>query len=155
MQQVMELPRDGGQVDAEARRPRTGGRMDEVARRRRLDIWADFINAELDARGMRPAQLAVYANVNASTVSVWRHRKSLPDREAVHGVARCFRLPVEVVAEKAGMLPAQQRLPGRIDTDAEWRALLIDIDRLPPEQFNAIKSALKLALGARRMRRAG
>src|SRR6476619_3449920 len=64
-------------------RPRTGGRMCEEQRQRRLEIWAEFIETELQARNMRPAQLALYANVNASTVSVWRHRESLPDREAV------------------------------------------------------------------------
>ncbi|MHB8576321.1 MAG: hypothetical protein ACYDCQ_13430 [Dehalococcoidia bacterium] len=152
----MELSLESPFAFSAERRPRTGGRMDGEQRRSRLEIWADFINEELEARNMRPAQLALYANVNASTVSVWRHRKSLPDREAVSGVARCFRLPVELVAEKAGMLPAQpRRSVGRIDTDAEWRALLADIDRLPVEQFSGIKAALRLALGARRIRRAG
>ena len=136
--------------------PRSGGRMTESERRRRLEIWADFINGELEARNMRPAQLAVYANVNASTVSVWRHKKSLPDREAVNGVARCFRLPVEFVAERAGMLPpVPQRAVTRLDTDPEWRALLADIDRLPHDQFCSVKSALRCVLQSPRRRRAG
>ena len=102
---------------------------------------------------MRPAQLAIYANVNASTVSVWRHRKSLPDREAVIGVARCFRLPVEYVAEKAGMLPPPaQRSLSRVEADPEWRMLLADIDRLPADQFRDVKSALRLALSMGRRR---
>ncbi len=131
--------------------PRTGGRMCEEQRRHRLDAWAEFIESELQTRNMRPAQLALYANVNASTVSVWRHRKSLPDREAVGGVARCFHLPVEYVAEKAGMLPpATQRPASRMESDPDWRALLAEIDRLPHEQFSRVKSALKLALGGRR-----
>ncbi len=127
--------------------------MTDAERRRRLDVWAEFVNDELEARAMRPAQLAVYANVNASTVSVWRHRKSLPDREAVVGVARCFRLPVEFVAEKAGMLPpVPQRPLSRIECDPEWRALLADIDRLPHEQFCSVKLALKTALHGPRRR---
>src|SRR5579883_2622438 len=139
--------------DGSARTPRTGGRMTEAERRRRLEVWAEFVNDELDARAMRPAQLAVYANVNPSTVSVWRHKKSLPDREAVLGVARCFRLPVELVAEKAGMLPPVATRPaGRIETDAEWRALLADIDRLPNDVFNRIKNALRTALRSQRRR---
>lgn len=159
MQQMLDYALDEGGAGEEGtvaevstRTPRTGGRMSEAERRRRLEVWAEFVNDELEARAMRPAQLAVYANVNASTVSVWRHRKSLPDREAVVGVARCFRLPVEFVAEKAGMLPpAPQRPLSRIDSDPEWRALLADIDRLPHEQFTRIKSALQTALhGARR-----
>ena len=130
--------------------------MDAEQRRRRLEIWAEFVNGELEARSLRPAQLALYANVNASTVSVWRHAKSLPDREAVRGVARCFRLPVEFVAEMAGMLPPTgQRVLSRMETDAEWRALLGDIDRLPPDQFNGVKAALKLVLSGDRRRRAG
>jgi hypothetical protein len=140
---------------AEEPQPRTGGRMCREERHRRLEIWSDFINSELEARNMRPGQLAVYANVNASTVSVWRHRKSLPDREAVAGVARCFRLPVEFVAEKAGMLPPKgQRRSGRLESDPDWRALLADIDRLPVDQFNDVKTALRIALSMSR-RRAG
>jgi hypothetical protein len=136
--------------------PRTGGRMCREDRRRRLEIWADFIEGELAARNMRPAQLALYANVNASTVSVWRHRKSLPDREAVQAVARCFRMPVELVAEKAGMLPPpSQRQLSRLETDAEWRALVADLDRLPSDVFNTVKGALRLALRSQRQRRAG
>jgi len=138
---------------AAVRRPRTGGRLTGEERRRRLEIWAEFINSELEVRNMRPAQLALYANVNPSTVSVWRHKKSLPDREAVLGVARCFRLPVELVAEKAGMLPPVATRPaGRIETDAEWRALLADIDRLPNDVFNCIKNALRTALRSQRRR---
>ncbi len=131
--------------------PRTGGRMCAEQRSHRLETWAEFIESELQSRNMRPAQLALYANVNASTVSVWRHRKSLPDREAVGGVARCFHLPVEYVAEKAGMLPpAAPRPDSRIESDPDWRGLLAEIDRLPHEQFARIKLALRAALGGRR-----
>lgn len=153
MQQILDgpvhrVPQFGQAVSDQ---PRTGGRMCEEQRRQRLDTWSEFIETELRSRNMRPAQLALYANVNASTVSVWRHRKSLPDREAVGGVARCFRLPVEYVAEKAGMLPpATQRTFSRMDHDPDWRALLEDIDRLPHEQFARVKSALRSALGGRR-----
>jgi len=159
VQQMLDYPPvegnaadEGTTSEGATRTPRTGGRMSEAERRRRLEVWAEFVNDELEARAMRPAQLAVYANINASTVSVWRHKKSLPDREAIVGVARCFRLPVEFVAEKAGMLPpAPQRPLSRIDSDPEWRALLADIDRLPHEQFTRIKSALQTALhGSRR-----
>jgi hypothetical protein len=101
---------------------------------------------------MRPAQLAAYANVNASTVSVWRHRKSLPDRAAVVAVARCLRLPVELVAEKAGMIVSESGGLSRLENDSEWRALLSDIERLPDEQFRAIKSALRNALTSSRRR---
>jgi len=156
MQQLMKAP---VQVAVAAiafehdTQPRTGGRMCEEQRRRRLEIWSDFVEEELQTRNMRPAQLAVYANVNASTVSVWRHRKSLPDREAVIGVARCFRLPVEYVAEKAGMLPPPaQRSLSRVEADPEWRMLLADIDRLPADQFRDVKSALRLALSMGRRR---
>jgi hypothetical protein len=136
--------------------PKSGGRMTQAERSRRLQIWSEFINGELDARNMRPAQLAIYANVNASTVSVWRHSKSLPDREAVHGVARCFRLPVDFVAEKAGMLPpAGMRSASRMETDPDWRALLADIDRLPHEQFCSVKTALRCVLQSGRRRKAG
>ncbi|HZQ37687.1 MAG TPA: hypothetical protein VFD32_17270 [Dehalococcoidia bacterium] len=96
------------------------------------------------ARGMRPAQLARYANVNASTVSLWRHKKSLPNRQAVLGVARCFRLPVAIVAEQAGMLPmVAEHAASRILGDPEWRALLASIDRLPEEQFHHLKATLE------------
>lgn len=134
--------------------PRTGGRLTSQERRQRLDAWAEFINGELAARNMRPAQLAAYANVNASTVSVWRHQKSLPDRAAVIAVARCLRLPVEFVAEKAGMLVSDHSSFSRMETDAEWRTLLGDIERLPDEQFRAIKAALRQALGSGRRRAA-
>jgi transcriptional regulator with XRE-family HTH domain len=131
---------------------RTGGRLSASERQQRLDIWANFINAELTARNMRPAQLAAYANVNASTVSVWRHRKSLPDRAAVVAVARCLRLPVELVAEKAGMIVSESGGLSRLENDSEWRALLSDIERMPDEQFRAIKSALRNALTSSRRR---
>jgi hypothetical protein len=148
---------DASPLDACVSNPaaRTGGRMCREERVRRLEIWAEFINGELQARNMRPAQLALYANVNASTVSVWRHAKSLPDREAVQAVARCFRLPVELVAEKAGMLPvAAHRNLSRLDTDAEWRALVADLDRLPYDTFCEVKRALRQALRSTCRRRA-
>lgn len=131
---------------------RTGGRLSASERQQRLDIWANFVNAELTARNMRPAQLAAYANVNASTVSVWRHRKSLPDRAAVVAVSRCLRLPVELVAEKAGMIASEGGGLSRLESDSDWRALLSDIERLPDEQFRAIKSALRNALTSSRRR---
>lgn len=137
----------------EARQPRTGGRRCAEQRRHRLEIWAEFIERELQAHGMRPAQLALYANVHASTVSIWRHRKSLPDREAVVGVAHCFRLPVEYVAEKAGMLPpTAQRDQSRVHSDPEWRVLLTEIDGLPHDEFDDVKSALRIALSMSRQR---
>lgn len=131
---------------------RTGGRLSASERHERLETWSNFVNAELAARNMRPAQLAAYANVNASTVSVWRHRKSLPDRAAVVAVARCLRLPVELVAEKAGMIVSEGGSYSRMENDSEWRALLADIERLPDEQFRAIKAALRHALNASRRR---
>jgi len=153
VQQIVDVSLERLTPTPKLERPRTGGRMCEEQRQRRLEIWADFVETELQVRNMRPAQLALYANVNASTVSVWRHRKSLPDREAVGGVARCFRLPVELVAEKAGMLPpAAQRSMSRMDNDPEWRVLLSDIDRLPHDQFSDVKSALRIALSMGRRR---
>jgi hypothetical protein len=123
------------------------GRPAAQERQRRLQTWAAFIERELAARGMRPGQLAAYANVNASTVSVWRHGKCLPSREAVLGVARCFRLPVEIVAQEAGLqlsnLPAAA---SRFASDPEWRALIAAMERLPPEQFAALKQALRHVL---------
>lgn len=135
--------RDDPTQPAGARPPRTGGRAPKEERRRRLEVWGAFIEAELAARGMRPAQLARYANVNASTVSLWRHRKSLPNRQAVLGVARCLRLPVAVVAERAGVLPsAAAHAASRIVSDPEWRVVLASIDRLPDEEFRRLKAAL-------------
>ena len=125
------------------RAPRTGGRATADQRRRRLEVWGSFIDHELVARGMRPAQLARYANVNASTVSTWRHKKSLPNAEAVLGVARCFQLPIGLVAERAGMLPPPlEQSPSRIVGDPEWRAVLAAIDRLPEAQFRRLKAVL-------------
>ena len=144
-----EAVADGDEARAASR---TGGRLTASERRERLEIWANFVNDELTARNMRPAQLAAYANVNASTVSVWRHRKSLPDRAAVIAVARCLRLPVELVAEKAGMIVSETGGLSRLENDSEWRALLADIERLPEEQFRAIKAALRHALTSSRRR---
>lgn len=128
---------------------RTSGRLSPPERQERLQAWAAFIERELTARGMRPGQLAAYANVNASTVSVWRHRKCLPGREAIIGVARCFRLPVELVAQEAGLPLQDVSTPAptsRCDTDAEWRSLLATIERLPEDQFTALKQALRHVL---------
>lgn len=155
MSQTIPLARqtngDAGAANAPAA-SRTGGRLSPDERRQRLEIWAEFINTELAARNMRPAQLAAYANVNASTVSVWRHRKSLPDRAAVIAVARCLRLPVEFVAEKAGMIVSERTSFSRIETDSEWRTLLAEIEKLPDDQFRSIKAALRHALGLSRRR---
>ncbi len=132
---------------AGAQPPPTGGQALAEERRRRLEVWGAFIDAELAARGMRPAQLARYANVNASTVSLWRHRKSLPNRKAVLGVARCLRLPVAVVAERAGVLPATAaHAASRIVSDPEWRVVLASIDRLPDEEFRRLKAVLARAV---------
>jgi transcriptional regulator with XRE-family HTH domain len=110
-------------------------------------VWATFINEELAARGMRPAQLALYANVHGSTVSNWRHQRSLPNRQAVHGVARCLQVPVELVAERAGMLPTRpERGISRVASDPEWRAVLARIDRLPEDEFCRLKAALSTML---------
>ncbi len=141
---------DGDNIDpAAGRTPRTGGRPSAHERRRRLEVWGTFINDELAARGMRPTQLAVYANVNASTVSMWRHQKSLPNRNAVLGVARCFQLPVAVVAERAGILPPDAvQTEHRMTSDTEWRMLLARIDRLPEGDLRHLKAALSRAVRA-------
>lgn len=137
-------------------RPGTCGRMPATLRAERLRTWAGFINGELAARGLRPGQLARYANVDPATVSVWRHARSLPNPDAVASVAACLRLPVELVAEQAGMLPGSRQLRlGRADTDPEWRRLLAEIDRLPADQFRDVKHALRLALSTWSRRHAG
>lgn len=106
-------------------------------------MWGAFIEDGLTVRGMRPAQLARYANVNASTVSMWRRRKSLPNPQAVLGVARCLQVPVAVVAERAGMLPAPPgHTAGRTARDPEWQTILASSERLPNDQFRHLKRAL-------------
>jgi hypothetical protein len=141
---------DEAMLDAEAPpQPGSDGSLWPAARARRLQEWAAFISGELSARRLRPGQFAAYANVGTSSVSLWRRGRTLPSGEAVARVARYLRLPVEVVAAQAGIVPG---LPpprvSRAACDPEWQALLAQLEALPAEQFREVKQALRLVLSS-------
>jgi transcriptional regulator with XRE-family HTH domain len=129
--------------------------MRSAEREWRLQRWAAFINGELASRRLRPGQFAAYTNVSTSSVSLWQRGRALPSGEAVVRVAQYLRVPLEVVAARAGMVTVTPPRVSRADTDPEWQALLLELEALPAEQLREVAQALRVVLRTAARRRAG
>ena len=83
-----------------------------------MESFSDWLERELAARGMRPADLARLANIGDATLSriLSESRNAGPD--VCLNIAQAFELPPEMVFRQAGLLPPATEIT------EEWEELL-------------------------------
>ncbi len=99
--------------------------------------FPDWLNAELAARSMRPAELSRLANLDKGVLSRILNGERKPANETILAIARALKLPPETVFAAAGVYkPTYTR--GEDDRDPtllEWIKLFKDADEAEREEM--------------------
>ena len=101
--------------------------------------FAEWLEAEIQKRGWRPAELAKAAGLYQSTVWKVLNRERTAGSDVCTALARAMKLPPELVFRKAGLLP---ELPASED-DPTFSELLSYVKRLSTKDRREV---LKYAL---------
>lgn len=68
--------------------------------------FPDWLQSEMDKRGMSQSDLARSSGINRQVISTYVNRqRTKPDPEVLIAIARALRLPPETVFRAAGLLP--------------------------------------------------
>ncbi|MFZ1709742.1 MAG: helix-turn-helix domain-containing protein [Anaerolineae bacterium] len=68
--------------------------------------FSEWLEAELNQRGWRQAELVRRSGLSVGHVSRIITSQRLPGSDAIQGIARAFKMPVEDVMRQAGLLPS-------------------------------------------------
>lgn len=76
-----------------------------------MDKFSKWLSEQMNKADMSQADLARASGLTRSTISYWLSPKSKsPDEAALRKIATAFKLPPELVFEKAGLLPPKPEL---------------------------------------------
>ena len=70
--------------------------------------FSEWLEAELNQRGWRQAELVRRSGLSVGHVSRIITSQRLPGSDAIQGIARAFKMPVEDVMRQAGLLHQRQ-----------------------------------------------
>jgi transcriptional regulator with XRE-family HTH domain len=83
-----------------------------------MDIlsFSDWLQRELNQRGLSQAELARLADINRQVISTYINQKRInPDEAILRAIARAFKIPPETVFRAAGLLPPVSEKTERVE----------------------------------------
>lgn len=72
--------------------------------------FSDWLQSTLDSKNMKPVQLARKANIDPGVISRILSRERRPSPETLEAIAHALQMPVDLIFEKAGILPPKTEL---------------------------------------------
>ena len=70
-----------------------------------MNEFVEWVQNQLDARGLKQADIARNQNITTAAVSKMMNRQARPGFEMCAAIAATFNLPLEEVYRRAGLLP--------------------------------------------------
>jgi len=104
------------------------------------NIFSDWLQAEMDNRGLTQAELARLAGVTRSAINGVLTGNRGPGNDLCVAISRALKLPPELVFRKAGLLPPVPQITEYTEE------ILHLINKLPPEDQEEILELLRFKI---------
>lgn len=108
--------------------------------------FSDWLTNELKQRGITPAQLSRSANKSQAVIGRILNNEREASPETLQAIARALKLPIELIYQKAGLLP-----PSSADDLSDAKRQLIELAKQADE--DTIDMAIAMLEAAHRQQR--
>ena len=105
-----------------------------------VENFGEWIQAELDARGWRQADLARATHLDSAVISNLINGIRNPGVETCTAIARAFGYPVEFVFRAAGLLPSA------VEPKVIYELMAYKLAELTPEQMKEVMQFIDFIL---------
>lgn len=107
-------------------------------------IFSKNLRYWLEYRGKTQADLCKVIGVSSATVSDWCNEKKMPKMDKIVDICRWLMIEIsDLISEKTNHYDDTDSIFYRIKDDAEFKALICDINTLNTEQFHKVLEYIK------------